>query len=157
MAVLIGFSIFNQPSKEEQETAERKQDSIVLVEKKHQDSLKLAAKPITSLKADTAAIADTLNNDSIAQTKITDNFGAFALAATGESKSITLESDLLKLKLNNKGGQIDYVELKKYKTGEGKPLVLNNGDSSQFSLSFFSTNAIESCFRFAASCSSFEG
>ena len=140
MAVLIGFSIFNQPSKEEQETAKRKQDSIVLVEKKHQDSLKLAAKSITALKADTAAIADTLNNDSIAQTKITDNFGAFALAATGESKSITLESDLLKLKLKNKGGQIDYVELKKYKTGEGKPLVLNNGDSSQFSLSFFSEN-----------------
>ena len=140
MAVLIGFSIFNQPSKEEQEAAKRKQDSIALVEKKHQDSLKLITKPVAALKADTVAVADTLNNDSLSQTKLTDNFGAFALAAQGESKSITLESDLLKLKLNSKGGKIDYVELKKYKTGEGKPLVLNNGDSSQFSLSFFSEN-----------------
>ncbi|HMX96658.1 MAG: membrane protein insertase YidC [Bacteroidia bacterium] len=140
MAVLIGFSIFNQPSKEEQEAAKRKQDSLALVEKKYQDSLKLVTKPVAALKADTVAVSDTLNNDSLAQTKLTDNFGAFALAAQGEHKSITLESDLLKLKLNSKGGQIDYVELKKYKTGEGKPLVLNNGDSSQFNLSFFSEN-----------------
>ena len=90
MAVLIGFSIFNQPSKEEQEAAKRKQDSIALVEKKHQDSLKLITKPVAALKADTVAVADTLNNDSLSQTKLTDNFGAFALAAKGESKSITL-------------------------------------------------------------------
>ncbi|HNU47888.1 MAG TPA: membrane protein insertase YidC, partial [Bacteroidia bacterium] len=119
MAVLIGFSIFNQPSKEEQEAAKRKQDSLALVEKKYQDSLKLVTKPVAALKADTVAVSDTLNNDSLAQTKLTDNFGVFALAAQGEHKSITLESDLLKLKLNSKGGQIDYVELKKYKTGEG--------------------------------------
>ena len=59
MAVLIGFSIFNQPSKEEQEAAKRKQDSLHWL-KKVSGQFKLVTKPVAALKADTVAVSDTL-------------------------------------------------------------------------------------------------
>jgi YidC/Oxa1 family membrane protein insertase len=40
---------------------------------------------------------------------------------------ITLENDVLKIIFTNKGGQPKIVELKKFKTFDGKPLILENG------------------------------
>jgi YidC/Oxa1 family membrane protein insertase len=142
MAVLIGFSIFNQPSKEELEAAKRKQDSIAFVEKKQQDSLlktQNQGKPtgVSTTVADTTLEA---NNDSTAQNALTAKYGAFATAAQGSDQSLTIENDLVKIVIASKGGAIQHVELKNYKTSDGNPLVLNNGDSAEFSFNFFSEN-----------------
>lgn len=44
------------------------------------------------------------------------NFGKLGRFASGESKQIALQNDVLSIAFNTKGGSIDYAELKKYKT-----------------------------------------
>lgn len=45
----------------------------------------------------------------------------------------TLENEVLKITFTNKGGQPKTVELKKFKTYDGKPLVLQNGSFNKIS------------------------
>lgn len=45
----------------------------------------------------------------------------------------TLENDVIKITFTNKGGQPKLVELKKFKTFEGKPLILENGSFNKLS------------------------
>ena len=48
-------------------------------------------------------------------------------------KLTTLENDVLKIIFTNKGGQPKIVELKKFKTFDGKPLILENGSFNKIS------------------------
>lgn len=66
--------------------------------------------------------------------------GPFANAASGESKKIVLENEVQKITLNSKGGFIESIELKKYKTWDGKPLILFNEKNTQFSYQFVAGN-----------------
>lgn len=45
----------------------------------------------------------------------------------------TLENDVVRIEFTNKGGQPKIVELKKYKTFDGKPLMLENGKFNRIS------------------------
>src|SRR4051812_21379869 len=47
----------------------------------------------------------------------------------------TLENNVIKVIFSNKGGQPKLVELKKFKTFDGKPLVLENGSFNKISYS----------------------
>ena len=140
IVVLIGFALFNQPSQEELQAAKHKQDSIALAQKKAHDHLKIKQDSTFLVQADTLS-TDSLN-DSLKEDNLKQLYGDFAPAANGEEKTVTLENNLLKLKISSKGGKISYVQLKDYKTWDGKPLVLNNGDSSVFSFNFFSDNRV---------------
>lgn len=53
-----------------------------------------------------------------------DSLKSFSVSARGNKESYFLENDLLKMRISNEGGKIEYVELKKYKTWDQKPLVL---------------------------------
>jgi YidC/Oxa1 family membrane protein insertase len=78
-------------------------------------------------------IADKLTADTAAaQSK----FGVFGNDATGEEQTYTIENDLLKIAISNKGGQIKSVELKDYKTWDKKPLVLLNDKNNSLSYQF---------------------
>jgi YidC/Oxa1 family membrane protein insertase len=46
----------------------------------------------------------------------------------------------MRVTFSNKGGRIYSVELKNYKTFEGKPLILFEGNTSKFGMNFFSQN-----------------
>src|SRR5690606_42119576 len=140
IVVLIGFALFNQPSQEELQAAKHKQDSIALAQKKAHDLLKIKQDSTFLVQADTLS-NDSLN-DSLKEDNLKQLYGDFAPAANGEEKTVTLENNLLKIKISSKGGKISYVQLKEYKTWDGKPLVLNNGDSSVFSFNFFSDNRV---------------
>jgi len=129
-AVLIGWSYFSSPSKEEIKAAQEKQDSIRDA-KRVKDSLDLLARSQTKTK-DTIIVADTVTDN-----EIVDKSGVFEPSVTGEEKIITVENDLLKLSLSNKGGKIYAVELKKYKTYYGKPLLLFKGDTNRFEMKFY--------------------
>ncbi|MBS1764245.1 MAG: membrane protein insertase YidC [Bacteroidetes bacterium] len=141
IVVLIGFAFFNQPSEEEIRAAKHRQDSIALAEKRTQELVKIKTDSARFVQADTTISTDSLT-DSLKENNFKQLYGDFASAAKGEDKSITLENNLLKLHISSKGGKISYVELKDYKTWDGKPLVLNNGDSSVFSFNFFSDNRV---------------
>lgn len=77
-----------------------------------------------------------MNSDSVKAIIKKQAFGAFAQAAAGTNKLITLENDVLKMNLSSKGGRVASVELKNYKTFDGKPLTLFYPDSSAQNLSF---------------------
>ena len=144
-AILIGFSYFNRPS-EEYLKKKHTEDSILAVQQKSKDSiakLKTIAVDTSKTKQNkdtTATVNNTVKNDSISNSELTNNFGLFSGSAKGINSLYTVENDLLKFVFHSKGGRIASVELKNYKTFEGKPLLLFASDSSRFSLSFFLNN-----------------
>ena len=52
--------------------------------------------------------------------------GTLVNAAIGAEKTTTLENNLIKVTFTNKGGKIKFVELKNYKSYDGKQVVLGN-------------------------------
>ncbi len=152
-AILIGFSVFNSPSKEELAVVKRKNDSIAAVAKlaeKEKQQVQLRTEVLKTV-ADT--LKDTLSNDttSILAASVKDSlkevnqkniYGAFYQSVDGKDETITIENELMKVGISSKGGRIRSVELKKYTTFDKKPLFLVEPDSSKFGLSFISQNRI---------------
>lgn len=73
----------------------------------------------------------TVKDDSLAAA----TFGSIATAFKGEEKLTAVQTNKLNLTFTNKGGVIRYAELKNFKTYFGKPLVLIDERSSNFTLS----------------------
>jgi YidC/Oxa1 family membrane protein insertase len=132
-AILVGFSIVNQPSPEELKARQQQRDSIARVEKAAQQQKAEQEKAAIQIAAqnDTVVISDSAR--AAQQTAV---YGSFGVAATGTEGVTTLENELLKVSISNKGGRIQSVTLKKFNTFYGKPVTLFEGDSSRFSLSF---------------------
>ncbi len=63
--------------------------------------------------------------------------GQAAVLPKGKKEFITIENDLMKLRLSTRGGMVYSVQLKKYKTWDGKPVILFHGDSTEFGFRFF--------------------
>ncbi len=61
-------------------------------------------------------------------------YGSIATAFKGEEKVTRIQTNKFNLSFSNKGGVIQYAELKNFKTYFGKPLVLIDQRSSLFSL-----------------------
>ena len=132
--ILFTFSYFNKPSEKDIELLRLKNDSIAMAESaKARESAKQielsAIKPGIS-QADSTTV----------QNELTNLYGVFSVAAKGEEKFVTLENNLMKVVLSNKGGKIYSVELKDYKRYNGKPLILFEGEENRFGLNFFSQN-----------------
>ncbi len=141
--IMIGFGYLTQPSKEEREAYKRKADSIARVQAQEQQ------KQIEAQK--TAAMLD----DSSRTEQAIANYGSFAESATGKQQFFTLENELMRVTLTSKGGRIYAVELKKFKTYSGKPLILFTGDENTFGLQFWgNNNAIKTNELFFSSLSS---
>jgi YidC/Oxa1 family membrane protein insertase len=133
--LIIGYSIFTQPSKEEREVIRRQQDSIARV---HAEEQKKAE--TQKVVADSTAAASAIISDSAKQEMASQQLGDFASAASGTETFYTLENSLIKVKVSTKGGRIRGVELKNYKTSDGKPVILMGDDASTFNLSFPAQN-----------------
>lgn len=132
VGLLIGYSLWMTPSKEEMAAAKRKADSINLVQRT--DSLQNAMNEMVK-----KAVADSVAKTPAVLSSTSDSDTAskgFASVTTKEEKFYTLESDLLKLKISSRGGRIWSVQLKDYKSYDSLPLVLFKGDSSVFGFEF---------------------
>jgi YidC/Oxa1 family membrane protein insertase len=136
-AILVVFSIINQPSKDEIEAAKHKRDSIAQVEAEKEVLLKQQSEQ--TAKEDEISATDTVNSENQIQKK-TDQFGVFGIAAIGTEEFYTLENNLMKITFSNKGGSIYSVELKNYQTHDSLPLILFDGPKTQFGLNFFAQN-----------------
>ena len=121
-AVLIGFSIYNRPSQEEMERAQRYQDSIQAI------ALQEAAK----LEAEAAAQS--------AQALTLDSTSLFFGANQGTEEFTTLENNLVKITFSNKGGRVVSAMLKEYNDQQGQPLVLFNEEESALNFAFEGKN-----------------
>jgi YidC/Oxa1 family membrane protein insertase len=133
MAIMVVWAIVQTPNKKELEARQRYADSLAQVQQ-HETQIK--SKEAASFKEDTAHTG-TLTNDTTASKKFQNELGEFAVCAQGKEKFYTIENDLIKMVISSKGGRPYSVELKKYSTFTRKPIVLFNGDSTQFGLTFF--------------------
>jgi YidC/Oxa1 family membrane protein insertase len=133
-AILFAASYFNKPSEKEIDRLRLKNDSIALAE--------MARAKENVKQSELSAVLPDLSKTTAAavENELTNLYGVFAFAAKGEEKFVTLENNLMKVILTNKGGKIYSVELKDYKRFDGKPLVLFEGEENHFGLNFFSQN-----------------
>lgn len=132
VGLLIGYSLWMTPSKEEMAAAKHKADSISQVQRA--DSLEAA---LTEISRKAVADSAAKSNPSATATSGTDSIGSgFATMKTTEEKFYTVENDLLKLKIAAKGGRIWSAQLKGYQTYDTLPLILFKGDSSLFGFEF---------------------
>jgi YidC/Oxa1 family membrane protein insertase len=67
-------------------------------------------------------------------------YGVFDKAATGENDFITLENNVVELKIARKGGRVYSARLKDYRTYDSLPLFLFSGDSTVFGFNFFTSD-----------------
>jgi len=132
VGLLIGYSLWMTPSKEEMAAAKRKADSISQIQRN--DSLETAmAEMVRKATADSIAKM----NPVAATDKTKDSISAgFNAPVKSEEKFYTVESDLLKLKISSRGGRIWSAQLKDFRTYDSLPLILFKGDSSVFGFEF---------------------
>jgi YidC/Oxa1 family membrane protein insertase len=138
-AILVVFSVMNQPSEEEVQEAKRRRDSIAMVEAQQAKELEQQQQQTQETLQTTASVEDTANADAAMQQKI-DQYGVFGRAAMGEEEFFTLENNLVEITFTNKGGRIYSVRLKNYVTHDSLPLILFDGPETIFGLNFFAQN-----------------
>src|SRR5690554_3395948 len=138
-AILVVFSLINQPSQEEIEATRKRQDSIALVEEQKALQIERDRQKIVSEQPEETVLPDSVKNNQLLKEKI-DQYGVFGNAAIGNEEFYTLENNLMKITFTNKGGRIYSVELKNYQTHDSLPLILFEGDETLFGLNFFAQN-----------------
>lgn len=139
--LIVGYSIYTQPSKEELAAAKHKQDSIAAIQQvamATHDSIKAVQMPAQNVPDSSTAIP----NDSVIASQERQQFGDFYQAAKGTEQILTLENSKIKVEVSSLGGRIHAIELKDYKSWEGKPVRLFSSDSSVFSLTLSAQNRI---------------
>ncbi|HNP49378.1 MAG TPA: membrane protein insertase YidC [Bacteroidia bacterium] len=138
--LIVGYSIYTQPSKEELAAARHKQDSIAALQK----ASTVVTETAKNIVVKDSSVIDTLqvSNDSLIANQDKQLYGDFAEAAKGTEQLLTLENSKVKVEISSKGGRIRAIELKDYKSWEGKPVRLFSSDSSVFNLTLSAQNRI---------------
>jgi len=117
-ALLVAMLIINTNSSHEYEKEQKRiKDSTELAKKSKIDPV--------------AAKLDSLKEDSIRNAHKQLQPSAFAIDST--EKFAVLENEVIKVTFTNKGAQPKEVELKKFKTFDGKPLLLQTGPFNKIS------------------------
>lgn len=119
--LLMGMLYFNSRSSQAfQDQEKRKADTAAAAKAKLIDT--------DAVKKD-KAVADSLNDAKLKQAA-----GGLQLAQTEDTTEIN--TDVAKIVFTNKGGQPQYVELKNFKTPDGKPVVLLTGNFNKLGYDF---------------------
>ncbi|QTD38313.1 membrane protein insertase YidC [Polaribacter batillariae] len=110
--------------------------------------------PETITKANTTKVADStkttnntttntvvnetaFENDSIKNLALKNKLGAFAQSAISASEGVTvLENEVVKLTIDNKGGQIKEALVKNFKTYDSLPLYMIKDNNASFNINF---------------------
>lgn len=121
--VLIGFSIWNRPSAEEQAQIEHYRDSI------QQMMQEQAALEAAGLEKELEKASATIDSTSTL-------YGA----SQGTASVVTLKNDLLELQLNTKGGRVCKATLFDYNGQDGQPVVLFDGEDARMNFAFEGKN-----------------
>ena len=138
IGILVGWTIWVTPSKEEIARQREIQDSIYQVNRARyiQDSIRFVEAQNAAEQQLMAQPENGVASDAVMR----DKYGVFATTATGEEKLYTIENDVLKMTLTTKGAFVKTVELKDYKTWDSLPLIGFDENTSKFNLSFFASN-----------------
>jgi YidC/Oxa1 family membrane protein insertase len=133
--ILIIWGVVQKPDKKELEARKRLADSLALVQQ-----TRILPDTTVGIKQVSVIAQVNAGKDSATPQQLLNELGVFAANATGENKFYTIENDLIKLVISSKGGRPYSVELKKYKTFSRQPIILFDGDSTQFGLTFYDQN-----------------
>ncbi len=138
-AILLFMLWQNQPTPEELEAQEKAKQEKIDVENK--------AKEVQA-KDDFVVTPEDLTIDTGSDsTKIQDlnsKYGAFAYSATlpsAKDEFTIVESDVLELKFNNKGGFLSEVRLKKFVNYDSVPIYLVRNNNTALNINFGSTDS----------------
>ena len=138
--LIFGIMMFwlwqNQPTPEELEAQEKAKQEQVEAEKNAEAS--------QETKVTTAADYNTTVpvSDSLKLINLQNKLGAFAnSAAQATDKETLVESDLLALKFNNKGGYLSEVKLKKFVDFNSAPIYLIKDNNAAFNINFGTTDS----------------
>ena len=119
VAVIIGFGIWNQPSKEEI-AAMRQADSLALVEQRLADmKAQIEADSISKMKADTLAL---------------DSVSLFGAAMRGNEQIKVLQNKFVRLEVNTHGGVVSKAVLKEFKNQQKEQVVLFDEHNSSLNM-----------------------
>ena len=138
IGILVGWSIWMTPSKEEIARQREYQDSIYRANRERyiQDSIRFVE---AQRAAEQQEVAQLTNNE-MSDAVMRDKYGVFATIATGEEHIYTIENDVLKLTLTSKGAFVKTMELKDYKTWDSLELIGFDENTTKFNMSFFASN-----------------
>src|SRR5690606_8717326 len=121
LIIIVGSVYLMRPSQEEIKREQLLQDSIA--QAKVAPTAAVVNNPDTNL-------AFVPPVDSISAT------GPFGNSKNGNENIITLENELIKVNITNKGGRIKSVELKGQLDYNGNPLIMFDGNDNAFGLQF---------------------
>ena len=126
-AIMLWYLYSNQPTPEELQEKEAKQEQVEEITK---------STPASSISE---PVLNNFGTDSLALSKAQSVLGVFGYGATLPSAEVgttTLENDLVRIEVANLGGQITEVELKNYKTFDQKPLYIIKDGNADLNLQF---------------------
>lgn len=126
--ILIGYYLFIDIPEEK-----------TLVEDAQTTEQQVTSTPVTEVA--TNAALNTNASDSVLYAAARDNYGVFAQASLRtDAKAVVLENDKVKIVLSEKGGRINEVFLKEYKTYDSLAVRLMTPEASSLNLGFWSQN-----------------
>lgn len=135
--LLVGYSIFSQPSDEEKAAARRAADSIAAVQAEQDAANQAETAPAAT---EDAFKPDTVQLDSAGQAEVgaelIARYGVLAGASVGESEDITVTTDLLEITFSNKGGVPVKANLLQYTTYDSMPLILFDQETAKMGYEF---------------------
>lgn len=143
-AILIAWTYFSAPSEAELQAMQAKQDSTEAAQQAKNNAV--AQEQTDFVEAQNKQLSalgnDSIKNvaDSLANVEKNQRFGRFANAAAGVNEYITLENELIALKIATLGGRPVSAKLKKFANYDGSDLLLFHEDSSAFNIAFNSQN-----------------
>jgi membrane protein insertase, YidC/Oxa1 family, N-terminal domain len=137
IGILVGWSIWVTPSKEEIAKQREYQDSIYRANRARyiQDSIRFV-----EAQKQAEQVVYQQDNVEVTDAVMRDKYGVFATTAAGEEKTFIVENDVLKLTLTSKGAFVKTMQLKDYQTWDSLPLIGFDENTTKFNLSFFASN-----------------
>lgn len=134
IAAILGVWLYmSGPTKEQIARNKHIKDSIAVVQQAAQEAE--MAKELAHKQAQDTLKQSPAISDSAKAVVLSDTYKDFAPAVKGTKESFTIENELVKATISNRGAQIEKVELKNYhRPGNTAPLVLFEGDSVNFSI-----------------------
>ena len=136
--ILVVYGIINKPSQEEIERAKRTRDSLQQAQQEQIDTTR--ERQQQSQTAEAQKEREVRQKDTTTSEALEKLYGPFGRSAEGEEKYIVLENSRIKARISTKGGKPYLLELKKYETYRGEPLILFDGEDNIFGFNFFADN-----------------
>ena len=125
----------NQPTPEELEAQEKAKQEQVEADKNTENKKENAVATMEDYSVGAGV-------DSLKQIQLKNKLGAFAYSAVNATnKETVVESDLLALKFNNKGGYLSEVRLKQFVDYDSLPIYLVKDNNAAFNINFGTTDS----------------